>query len=681
VLLSRLDIFLRIYSVTTPTQRRTMARFHASLACCFALLGAMSASQLPAQSLQRPLPHPVVPSREFRQAVQNGTRTNTGEPGSRYWQQWAEYSISTRLTPEERMVEGTVRIAYHNRSPDPLGYIALNLLQNLHAEGVMRSGFAVVTGGVDLSRVAVADRELEPRPKPGEAGYTVNGTVLRVFPPEPVQPGETINLSIDWHFTVPQAGASGRMGWSEDNMFHIAYWYPQVAVYDDVNGWHTDQFLGGAEFYSGFATYDLSIAAPEGWVVMATGQLLNPEEVLASEILQRYRAAHDSDEVVHVLTAEDFGPGRATGIAPSGFLVWRFHADSVRDVAFSATSESLWDAARTPVGDRDGDGNTDYALINTFWRAAASKWSNAWRYAQHSIDFMSRWTGLPYPWPHMTSVEGGSIIGGGMEFPMMTLIGDYNTRSDSALYYVTAHELGHMWVPMIVSTDERRHAWMDEGTTTFNENQARKEFFPGFNHDHPDRDGYLAVARLELEGEMMRWSDYHYPGPAYSTASYSKPATVLVALRGLLGEAAFVRGFREYIDTWAYKHPQPWDFFNTFDRTSGQNLGWFWRSWYYETWILDHAVDNVREGSDGTTIVIEDRGQVPMPARITITLADGQTMTREVPVGTWLAGKIRSEVSLPAGAEVVRVEIDAEHLFPDIDRSNNVWQRRSSHDW
>jgi hypothetical protein len=215
----------------------------------------------------------------------------------------------------------------------------------------------------------------------------------------------------------------------------------------------------------------------------------------------------------------------------------------------------------------------------------------------------------------MSSIEGGGIIGGGMEFPMMTLIGDYRGRNDSALYNVTAHELAHMWVPMIVGIDERRHAWMDEGTTTFNENQARTEYFPGVNHNANDREEYVQTALMGMEGEMMRRTDYHYSDQARGIASYSKPATILVALRALLGEEAFTRGYHEYIADWAYKHPKPHDFFNAFNQAAGRDLDWFWRSWYYETWTLDQAISSVTDTDSGTQIVIEDLGLAPMPVR------------------------------------------------------------------
>jgi len=597
----------------------------------------------------------------------------TGEPGPRYWQQWTDYTLFASLDPAARRLTGRATIRFHNRSPDPVPVVALQLAQNLHAPGAVRLEPQEVTGGVEITRVAAAGQTLQPGGLDQGPGYEVFGTTMGVRPRDPLRPGQTLTLDLEWAFRVPQSGA-GRMGWSGDDLFHIAYWYPQVAVLDDVDGWHTDAYTGNAEFYAGFGSYALTVEVPAGWIVSATGRLENAGEVLPEAIRERLARAERSDTVVHVVTTDDLAAGRATMPGTDGRLRWRFVADTVRDAAFSVTRASRWDAVRTPVGDRDGDGRPDYARVDALWRASAPRWQHAWRYGRHAIDFLSRWTGLPYPWPHMTIVEGGGIIGGGMEFPMMTLIGDYNEATDDDLYNVVAHELGHMWVPMMVSTDERRHAWMDEGTTTFNENRARADLRPAQRQDQDDQLSYLGVARAGMEGELMRWSDYHYPGPAYSIASYSKPATLLGSLRALLGPETFDRAYREYLRRWRYRHPKPWDFFHTFDALSGRNLDWFWRTWYYETWTLDQAVASVTAGRDGTVIVVEDRGWAPMPARLTITRADGTAEEREVPVETWLAGAVRAEVVVDSRSPVIAVEIDAARVFPDANRGNNRWE-------
>lgn len=618
---------------------------------------------------ERVLPYPVEAPPWFERAVQAGTRTETGEPGPRYWQNDAAYTLDARVDAEAKRLDGRARIVYNNNSPNVLQNLHVDLTQNFHAPGVIRFEEAEVTGGVSLGRVVVDGTTL------GTEGqgprYLVSGTRLVILPPRPVQPGASVTLEIDWSFDIPQAGAGARMG-HDEGLFYLGYWYPQMAVYDDVIGWHPDPFVGSTEFYAGFASYDLTVDAPAGWVVMGTGELTNAEEVLAPAVLERYRRAHDSDQVVEVLRAPDFD--NATTAGTNGRLRWHFVSDSMRDVAFSLTRTANWDAMRTPVGDRDGDGAIDYTLINSFWRSSAPKWSEVARYSAHAITFFSEFMDLPYPWPHMTAVEGGGIIGGGMEFPMMTLMGDYNQSTDSALYYVTAHELAHMWTPMIVSNDERRYTWMDEGTTTFNENSARMDFFPGRFHYADDQNTYLQIAGTGFEGEIMRQSAFHYSSAAYGIASYMKPGSMLVALRAVLGEETFMRAYREYFDRWKYKHPYPWDMWRTFEDVSGQDLDWFWRSWYYETWTLDQAVGSVTSAAGNTTIVIEDRGRVPMPVPLTITYSDGRTEQRTIPVDTWLEGNRSATITLDSG-DVTRVEIDAGHAFPDVNRTNNVWTR------
>lgn len=622
---------------------------------------------------QRPVPYPVVTPPEFQRAIAKGTRSQTGEPGPNYWQQWARYEIRASLAPETKRLSGSERVVYANRSPDTLSFLYLHLYQNLHAPGVPRNEPAEVTGGVQLASVSANGQALAAGP-PGRPGYRVDGTIMRLTPVRPVAPGDSIVLEIAWAFEVPQQGA-GRMGWNGDNLLFLAYWYPRVAVYDDVVGWQADPYLSSAEFYDGFGDYDFTVDVPAGWVVTATGELQNPSDVLPDAVAARLNSAEQSDQVISILGPGETGPGKATRTGRSGRLAWRYRARRVRDVAVSATSASLWDAARTPVGDRDGDGTPDYARVDALYRPQAAVWKNAARLAQHAISHHSRYTALPYAWSHASAVEGGGILNGGMEFPMMTLINDYRGRSDSALYYVISHELAHMWVPMMVGTDERRYGWMDEGTTTFNENHASGELFPGRDPDRVDQNSYIAAARSGYESEMMRWTDYLYPNQN-GTASYAKPAAVLAALRGLLGDSLFLRAYHAYFARWAFKHPKPWDFFNTFNHVTGRNLDWFWRSWYYETWTLDQSVASVTPGTDGTRIVVEDLGWVPMPARLTITLANGDVVRREVPVEEWLKGARTAEVRMPRGPAVTRVEIDVERAFPDVNRDNNVWSAR-----
>ena len=636
-------------------------------------------AQTSVSEIERPIPYPLDIPNAYRRSIDFGTRTETGEPGEAYWQNEGSYSLQARLDPDTHTVHGNADITYFNNSPEPLSAIVVELAQNLHKAGSPKKETTEITGGKELHKIEVNGMELgtttmQARWSQGASGYILDGTRLYIFPDEQIASDGSVELSFEWSFEVPEQGASGRMGRSRDNLYMIAYWYPQVAVFDDVYGWNDDSFLGNAEFYHKFSDYSLSVTAPREWIVMGTGELMNPEETLSAETLQRYEDAGNSDEVVIIADFDELE--NATAESDDGMLTWRFNSERVRDVAFSATLESRWEGARAPVGDVNGDGNLNYTRINTFYRETAPLWSEVTDYGQHSITFLSDYTDMPYPWPHMTSVEGADIIGGGMEFPMITLMGDYNNAGAVRLYGVTAHEFAHMWVPMIVSTNERRYTWLDEGHTSFHTQQANVDRFGEDQFSRNDLFGqYLQIAGSDFEGEMMRWSDFHYPGPAYGVASYPKPASVLTALKGVLGEELFLEAHREFMHRWEYKHPYPWDFFNTIEDVADRDLSWFWRAWYYETWVLDQAVTDVQTQGSETAVLIEDFGNVPMPVLIRVTLEDGSVINDEIPVDHWLEGNRTAEYRFTADSEVVEVVIDPEVYFPDADRSNNTWSR------
>lgn len=626
-------------------------------------------------NIMRPIPGPVVPPGFFRQAVEQGTRSLSGRPGPGYWQTRAEYHIDAKLDPRTGRLTGRETVQFMNDSPDALPYLVLHLHQNIHAPGAVRMRPNEVTGGIRIESVQVGGGELFEVGSSDTAGYRIDGTLMTVQLPTPVAEGGDVEVQIDWSFELPQNG-SGRMGHSDREMYYVGYWFPKIGVYDDLRGWDADPYTGGAEFYDAFADYHVNITVPAGWTVMGTGVLENPEEVLSAQTRDRLAQAATSDAVIQVATPADRQEQAVTTYPDSGALTYRFAAENVRDYTFTTSDVQTWSATSARVPDRDGDGTEDRVAIHSFWREdRAPLWAEQARYAKHAIEFLSRATGLAYPWPHMTSVEGDDIIGGGMEFPMLTLIGPYRERGADALYGVTLHELAHMWTPLTIGSNEKRHAWMDEGWASYLTNRGRLEFFD----EPPDsegesRDSYLEVARAEQEGMMMQHGDYYEVG--YGTASYAKPATLLVTLRNLLGEEVFGGGVQAYFEEWAFKQPAPWDFFNTMERAAGRDLDWFWSSWYYETWQLDHAVGAVTAGTGGPVVVIEDHGFIPMPVTVRIETSRGGTLTREIPVSHWLRGEVQYKIELPASVgEVVSVIIDPDELFPDVNREDNVWPR------
>ena len=642
----------------------------------------------------RPRPYPVVESPEFARAVERGTRTRTGVPGPRSWTNYARYRLDARLDPATRRLTGRGTIRYENRSPDTLRFLALHVAANLFAPGTVRNEVVPITGGVALQRVAAQGATLRATTDGSmpEPSYIVEGTVLWIRPPRAVLPGDTTELALEWSYEVPADGAP-RTG-TDGEIFYVAYWYPQMAVYDDVSRWQSDPYMGNAEFYMGYADYDVSITVPEGWLVAATGTLQNPEAVLSAQSRERLARARRTGDVVHVVAEADRGAGRATARAAAGSggtLTWRYAATNVRDFAFGTSDQYLWDATHAVTADSaalraaargmSAAARADTADIHTFYRPkrVAWAWDRSAEYARHSIEFLSRYL-WPYPYPHMTAVDG-VVSCSGMEYPMMTCIG--GRRDTLLLYSVTVHEFAHMWFPMQVGSDERRYAWQDEGLTRFNQAQAMKEYFKG-NYDLETiaRDQYLALARRGGEnagGEvpLMRHGDrYPYGSNAYGIASYAKMATNMVALRALLGDSLFLAAYREYGRRWTGRHPQPFDFWNTFEDVSGRDLDWFWRTWWFETWTLDHAIADVRREGGESVVTVEDRGMAPMPARLTITLEGGRTERREVPVETWLGGARRAEVRVPG--VVTRVVLDEARRFPDIDRANDAWPRTSA---
>jgi hypothetical protein len=645
-------------------------------AACAGRSPTMGSAPAPARAmLERPIPYPVFETQGFRRAVERGTRTRTGASGARYWQQYARYQLEAELDPVANRLTGHGTIHYTNNSPDTLRSLYLHLYQNLFRQDAIRVDEVPITGGMQLSRVAVAGRVLaEGLRSPRDTGYVVNGTVMMIRPASAVLPGQAVDLEFSWSFTVPPDGAP--RGGQDAQVWFISYWYPQMCVYDDVNGWQTDPYMGRAEFYMGYADYDVALTVPEGWLIGSTGQLANPEEVLSQQTQSRLAAARTTHEITHVVTEADRGAGRATARGTNGKLTWRFRASNIRDVDWGASDRYVWDATIAEVGDATGDGRPDTAMAYTFRRPEKTGWAadgNA--SVQYAVEFLSRFL-WPYPWPVMTSMDGVRSCSG-MEYPMITCIGG---GMGNTVFGVTLHETGHMWFPMMVGSDETRHGWQDEGLTTYNTDIGSWERQPAARRaadpNAGNKLGYIGFARTGQEVDLMREGDlYPINSSAYGVASYPKMATNLASLRAVLGDSVFLRAYREYGRRWIYKHPTPYDFFNTFNDVSGRDLSWFWRTWFYETWTLDQAIGEVRPDGNDLVVAIEDRGLAPMPVRLAVTRQDGSVERLDVPVEAWLSGSRHASVRVARGASVTRIEIDPEALFPDVDRSNQAWHR------
>ena len=607
----------------------------------------------------------------FDRAVANGTRLRSGAPGPKYWQQWADYRLEADLNPVSKRLTGKAAIRYHNRSPDTLGTVYVQLLHNIFAPGSRHNtDVPWAVEGYDFSRVAAQGSTLAGGSGEG-AGYEVDGTMMRIRLAKPLPPGTSADLEFDYRIRIPPDGAP--RGGQDGEVYYVSYWYPQMAVYDDVNGWQTDQYYGNAEFYMGYGNYDVALTVPAGWLVSSTGTLTNAADVLSEQTVARLDSAMSAAEVVHVVSEGDRGAGKATAVGSGGKLTWRFRAENVRDVAWGASASYLWDATHAAVGDADGDGSADTTRVDALWRPEmrSSHWDQAARYGRHSVEFLSQYL-WPYPYSHMTAVDGPTSCGG-MEYPMMTCIGgQWDTLG---MYEVVVHEIAHMWHPMQVGSDEKRFAWMDEGFAQFTQSQAMPDFFKGYDDEAENREPYLSLAISGGEVELMHHGDRYPNYTAYGTASYYKTATVLVALRGVLGRETFDRAFREYGRRWQYKHPTPYDFFNTVEDVAGRDLSWFWRTWFFETWKLDQAIDTVAPAGDSLEVVVANRGRAPMPVHLVVTRSEGEPQTVEIPVSAWFSGAKRTTVRIPQEPSIKTIEIDPKREFPDVDRGNGVWPR------
>jgi peptidase M1-like protein len=602
-------------------------------------------------------------------AVARGTRTLTGVPGPNYWQQYATYRLEAELNPVLKRVTGRARVVYYNRSPDTLPVVYVQAYQNLFRPDAKRNQQTPKLGGIDFDKVVVAGKTLSELAKPDEPGYAVTGTIMEVRLPAPLAPHDSLAMDFAWQFRVQSETAP--RGGQDGEVWLISYWYPQLAVYDDVNGWQTDQYLGRGEFYMGYADYDVKLTVPAGWIMDATGSLEDPAEVLSPQTRARLDSARAGTGIVHVVTEKDKADSTVTARGTDGKLTWHWTARNVRDFVWGTSPRYLWDAARA-VTDSAG-GQVSSSLVSTLYRpeGVRSYWDEAARYGRHSVEFFSKklW---PYPYPHMTAVDGPDGCGG-MEFPMLTCIG--GTYDSLTMYEVVTHEIGHMWFPMMVGSDEKRFGWQDEGFTQYDQSQAMADFFKGFDDEARNRNYYLRAAEAGYEEDMMKFADKYNSDAGYGVAAYWKPAAVLVALREILGRETFEKAFREYGRRWLGKHPTPWDFWNTFDDVTGQDLSWFWKEWFFETWKLDQALDTVRTEGDSVGIVVENRGRIIMPAPLAVTREGGTVDHVTVPVDVWFGGERRYTLWVAAKPKVIKVELDPNHALPDIDRAEQIWPR------
>ncbi len=602
----------------------------------------------------------------------NEQRAGSGAPGSRYWQNRADYTLSATLDTASKKVSGEMTLKYTNHSPDTLRFIWLQTEQNAFKDKSLNSyifpqdsrfGARGFEGGYTFTKL---DQLVGT---PGAAAKRValvkrpNETVMKVDLAEPLAPGKTATIEMAWSFPVPEHGAD-RMG-RDGALYEIAQWYPRLVVYDDVRGWNMEPYLGQGEFYLDYGDYNLSITVPAGYIVAATGALTNMAQVLTPTTIARHAIAAKSDTVVRLITNEELVSGAARP-KTTGMLTWKFASKNVRDAVWAASPAFQWDAS-----------SYKGAMAYAYYRnSAVDNWKDAADQSRMSImEYTERW--FPYPWPHISAVEGPIS---GMEYPMIAMENKSDDKYD--LYNVVTHEIGHMWFPMIVGSNERVYMWQDEGFNTFINTFSEARRYP----EKGDQMARAAEERRGIEEAMKAGVDKPVNiGPdrinprLLGEAQYTKPSVGLQLLRQeIMGPEAFDDAFRTYIKRWAFKHPTPTDFFRTMEDVGGRRLDWFWREWFVENSRFDQSVDTVitRTVGDTSKVLIafgnRERGVLPIRARLTF--SDGTSEDYNYPAEVWSTNS-RQYIRQYAFTKksLVRVELDPDHRLIDVDRGNNTW--------
>jgi hypothetical protein len=669
---------------------------------------ALLAAPLSAQQWLNAPPNPRTNQSTFRALEEwpapNEMRNAAGSPGPKYWQQRVDYVIKASLDTVKQAVTGSERVTYHNNSPDRLKYLWFQLDQNVDARddrsraratepAVSRTLSAAqkqfllaeeFEGGHTLTRVQLVGAS----GKLTDARYTVNGTELKVWLAEDLLPGKTAVVDIDWHFNVPEGGRNVRGakekvkdGW----LYEIAQWFPRAAVYDDVNGWQTDQFLGQGEFYLNFGNYDVSVTVPHDHIVQGTGVLVNPEQTMTATQRARLATALKGETPVFILKPEEVmtAASRPAGTAP---ITWRFKAENVRDFAWVSSKTYVWDAA----GFSYKPGGRVIELHSLYPRDAMPLWDKVSTKA--IVQTMKSYGRLAfeYPYPKASNIHGPVF---GMEYPMIAFCGarpaadgSYDAALERALVSVTIHEVGHNWFPMIVASDERKWTWMDEGVNSYLQYYAEQDWQKGYPSRRGPAKNIVAYMRDSNQVPIMTESEEIHR--RFGDNGYGKPAAGLVMLREqIVGPKLFDEAFREYSQKWMFKHPQPTDFFRSVEEGAGEQLNYFWRGWFYGTYTNDQAIASVdaqradslvgnnAKGSTYYRITVENRGGLVLPVKMLVTFDDGTTQRIDLPADIWRKNEREFTHGFFSSKAVTQVVLDPDETLADVNRENNVWRK------
>ena len=612
----------------------------------------------------------------------NSYRTGSGMPGAQYWQNRADYQLTAKLNEVTNEIIGSEILTYTNNSPDEMSFLWMNLDQNLFKND--SRGTAIIPpvgsrngsrgqlfdGGFKISGVKLLST-VKGVTASADVKYIIEDTRMQIFLPQNLKAsGAQVKVKIDFSFISPVYGSdrTGVLDTKNGKIFTIAQWYPRMCTYDEIAGWNTIPYTGPSEFYLEYGDFDVKITAPVNHIVVSSGELQNSAEVYTAADLKRWELAKNSDKTVIIRSAEDV-TNPATRPTGKKELTWHFKIKNARDVAWASSPAFVVDAAKMNMP----SGKKPLAIsAYPVESVGDTAWSRATEYTKKSIEFNSaKW--YEYTYPAATNVAGNE---GGMEYPGIVFCGWKAKKA--GLWGVTDHEFGHNWFPMIVGSNERLHAWMDEGFNTFLNSLTNDDFNNG-EYKNPKQDMHrLATFLTNPALEPVMTSPDNMKERNIGTLCYFKPGTGLSLLRDeILGPERFDRALQEYIKRWAFKHPTPDDFFRTIENVSGENLSWFWRGWFLNNWKADIAVRGVKyldgDATKGAYITIDNLEKMPLPVPLLITTKSGKTETIKLPVEIWQRNNAWTFV-YPSTEEIESVTFDPKHVLPDVNSTNDVWK-------
>lgn len=614
--------------------------------------------------------------------TKNGTdtRSASGQPGPKYWQNRADYQIAVTLNADSKEVSGTEFLTYTNNSPDKLEFLWMNLDQNLFKKD--SRGNAVIPmkgsrngakgqdfdGGFQIKSLKMIT-QVNGKTSEKELPFIITDTRMQIKLPQGLAGnGSKIRIKMDFSFVSPDYG-SDRMGVLETKngrIFTMAQWYPRMCVYDDVRGWNTHPYQGAGEFYLEYGDFEVSITAPSNHIVVASGELLNPTEVYTPEQVKRWNTAKNSDATVIIRGASEVNAPESRPAAKKQ-LTWKFKISNSRDFSWASSPAFIIDAARINLS----SGKKSLAIsaypVESDGQGA---WARSTEYTKASIEnYSKRW--YEYPYATAINVAGNE---GGMEYPGIVFCSWESKGAD--LWGVTDHEFGHIWFPMIVGSNERLFAWMDEGLNTFINSISSQDFNNG-EYRQPKEDMHAAAdVLMNPRMEPIMAAPDNMQEDNLGILAYYKPGAGLTLLRTILGEARFDFALRTYIERWAYKHPQPEDFFRTMENVSGEDLSWLWRGWFYNNWQADQAIKKVRyEKNDpkrGAIVTIANLERMPMPVVVEYKTESGATGRLSLPVEIWKRN-VYWTFRIPSTEPLASITLDPDHDYPDVNSENNIW--------